>query len=170
MRKVLSFAALGAGAVLLAACGGGEEAREKQMEDMAKRHGVDADVELDDKGEVKSVKINNGLGGAVVGQNIDLPDGFPADVPVSDEWSIMATTPTPGGYMIQAMSGDSADAIIEDVRKALNAEGWTEETVDNPVPQMHRIGFTKDDRMTTLNLIANGEQMSVQLLTMKKPG
>jgi hypothetical protein len=34
---------------------------------------------------------------------------------------------------------------------------------------MGSLGFEKGDRMATVNLIAGGEQLSVQLMTMPKP-
>ncbi|WDI32220.1 hypothetical protein PUV54_03310 [Hyphococcus flavus] len=173
MKNVTRFAAIAAGAGLLAACGGGgEEAREKQIEDMAKRHGVNADVELDDKGEVASVKINNGMGGATVGSNLSLPDNFPSDVSVDDNWSVMAISPAPGvdGFMVNAMTDDSVEETLSKLRSSLGAKGWTEEASDQPTPQMQRINFVKDDRMTNVNLISGGPQLTVQLVTMKKPG
>ena len=69
--------------MLLAACGGGSdnaESRERAIEKEAAKHGIDADVEVDEKGDVKKVEINRG--GSVVGQNVSLPDGFPEDVHV----------------------------------------------------------------------------------------
>lgn len=172
MKLISVFAGVAACALMLGACGGGsEDAREKQIEDAAKRHGVDADVELDDKGEVASVKINNGMG-ATVGQNLDLPDNFPSDVPVDDDWSIMAISPAPGvdGFMVNAMTDDGVDETLEKLRNALGAQGWTEETADQPTPQMSRVNFVKDGRMTNVNLIDGGPQLTVQLVTMKKPG
>lgn len=165
------FAALGV-AALVTACGGGEEAREKKMEAEAAKHGIDADVELDDKGEVASVTINNGLG-ATVGSNLDLPDGFPSDVPVNGGWSIISTSATPGqqdGFMVQAMTENSIAEIAETVQRDMTAAGWSETAADNPTPQMSRLGFEKDGRMTNYVLMDAGEKTSIQVVTMKKPG
>ncbi|WP_375203603.1 hypothetical protein [Hyphococcus sp.] len=171
MKTNTIFAVLGA-AALLTACGGGEEAREKKMEAEAAKHGIDADVELDDKGEVESVRVNNGLG-ATVGSNLDLPDGFPSDVPVNGGWSIISTSATPGqqgGFMVQAMSESSIAAIAETVQRDMAAAGWSETAADNPTPQMSRLGFEKDGRLTNYILMDGGEKTSVQIVTMKKPG
>ena len=159
-----------AAASLLAACGGGggDEAREIKMEAEAAKHGIDADVELDDKGEVKSVTVNNGMG-AKVGKNLDLPADFPSDVPVSEGWSIMSTSPTPGGFMVQATTGDSVEDTLAAIRKDMTAQGWTEESADQPNAMMSRIGFTKDDRLTSFNLMAVEPNLTVQLVTMKRP-
>ncbi len=160
-------------AMLLAACGGGsEEAREKKIEAEAAKHGVEADVELDDKGDVASVRINNGLG-ATVGSNLNLPDGFPSDVPMDGGWSIISTSAVPGqqdGFMVQAMSEESIADLAEQAKRDMTAAGWSETSADNPTPQMSRLGFEKDGRMTNYILMDAGEKTSVQVVTMKKPG
>lgn len=167
LKMKLAFAAMAG--LAISACGGGsDEAREKQIEAEAAKHGIDADVELDENGEVKSVTVNNGMG-AVVGKNLSLPDGFPSDVPVPDSWSIMSTSPVPNGFMVSAMTDGSTDDVFAALRKSLTAKGWTEETTDQPNPMMSRINFVKDDRMTNATLIAGGPQLTVQFVTMKKP-
>ena len=169
MQKIRILGLL-AGGVLLAACGGGDnEAREKKIEAEAAKHGVNADVELDEKGEVKSVAINNGLGGAV-GNNLDLPAGFPADVPVADDWSVMASSAVPqDGFMLQATTGDNVDDTLAAIRASMTAAGWTEENADQPNAMMSRVGFGKGDRMTTFSLMSTGGPLTVQLVTMTRP-
>ncbi|GJL91313.1 hypothetical protein [Hyphococcus sp.] len=169
--RITELAAIFGASVLLAACGGGNDAstKEKEMEDYAAQHGVDADVELDDKGEVKSVTVNNGLGGAKVGSNLSLPDGFPGDVPVNADWSIMSTSPVPNGFMLHATTSENAEDALASIRKAMTAQGWTEETSDQPNAMMSRIGFSKGDRMTTFNLMKVNPNLTVQLVTMQKP-
>ena len=157
-------------AALLAACGGGDnETREKQMEKVAKDHGFDADVELDDAGEVESVEITRG--DARVGRNLSLPDGFPDDVPLPSEWEVISSNPAPGnGFMVQAMTGDNVGTIVAAVRQEMAGTGWSEVNFAEPAPTMTQIGFEKADRMTNFNVINPGSgQISVQLVTMTKP-
>ncbi len=157
-------------ALLIASCGGGDkESQEKKMEAEAAKHGFDADVELNDDGDVEKVKIKT-LGGAEVGQNLDLPADFPKDVALSSDWSIMAVSPAPqGGYMVQAMASETSDEIVAKAREAMTADGWTEESYDQPTPQMTRLGFVKDNRLTSYNLMLNGDTIMVQLVTIEKP-
>lgn len=164
---LLALAAAG-----LAACGGSNdsETRERDMEDYAERHGVDADVEVDEQGEVESVAIKSPTGGQY-GKDLKLPDGFPDDVPVSPDWSIVAATPMPqGGYSLQAMSAETMEAALETVRARMTAQGWAETAMESASPQMRRLSFEKDARMTSINLIDAGDGVSVQLLTMDQPG
>ena len=157
-------------ALLLVSCGGGDnDSREAQMEAMAKKHGIDADVSLDEDGEVASVVIEQGYGGARVGTNLELPDGFPDDVPVSSDWTIMAVSPTPGGYMINGSTERTVDEALAAVRQQLTAEGWTETGFSNSNSVMTQVGFSKDERITNINLMDTGANRSVQLVTMQKP-
>ncbi|MGF1543774.1 MAG: hypothetical protein ACFB00_04625 [Parvularculaceae bacterium] len=165
LKRALAFTA----ALALVASGGGStEDRERELEREAAKHGLDADVELDDRGEVRSVEVKRS--GQRIGQNLSLPDEFPSDVAVSDAWSVMHTTPAPqGGYMIQATTPDAVDAILAETRAAMAADGWSETAFDQPTPQMTSLGFDKDDRLTRVTIIDAGDgQRSVQLVTMKK--
>lgn len=160
-------------AALLVACGGdpSNEAKEKQLEDTAKKYGVNADVELDKDGDVKTVAIDNGLGGQY-GQGLDLPAGFPADVAMPAGANILAATKVPGqkdGFSVQALATDDADTIVSTLTTGMESEGWTKIASDQPTPQMQRIGFEKDDRMANFVITANGETNMVQVVTMAKP-
>lgn len=169
--NITSLAAILGASALLAACGGGDNtsAKEKKIEEYAAKHGVDADVELDEKGEVKSVTVNNGLG-AKVGNNLDLPADFPKDVHVSGDWSVMAISPAPqGGFMLNATTTSSVDDTLSAIREKMAANGWSVENEDQPNAMMNRIGFVKDDRLASFNLINTGAQLNVQLVTMKRP-
>jgi hypothetical protein len=169
MKKNLTAMA-SASIVLLSACGGpGGESREEAMEAQARRLGIDADVTLDASGEVGRVEIT-GPGGARYGSNVTLPSDFPSDVPIDDGWSIVAVTPAPmGGYMLQALTDRDLAAATERLAARFTDAGWSETTRNQSGPQMGSLGFEKGDRMATVNLIAGGEQLSVQLMTMPKP-
>jgi len=161
-----SLAALG-----LSACSGGSDnTREEQIEELARQHGVDADVTLGVDGEVQQVAVK-GLGGGTVGKNLSMPDGFPDDVVVDSSWNIMGTNIIPtGGHMVQAISDSEAPTIMDMLRPAMTAKGWTEAESGKPVGPMSKIGFEKDGRMAVYTIITGGPQRTIQLMTMKKPG
>jgi|GEM_PF-1308888 len=172
MTKFVSlFATASLTALGLGACSGGSDsAREEQIEELARQHGVDADVTLGVDGDVEQVAVK-GLGGATVGKNLAMPDGFPDDIVVDAGWNIMGTNTIPtGGYMVQAMSESGAPAILEMLRSAMTAKGWAETASEQPVGSMTKIGFEKEDRMAVYTIIAAGPQRTIQLMTMKKPG
>lgn len=158
--------------VSLGACGGpsGDEARERQMEEYAARYGVDADIEIDDRGEV-STTINT-AGGGQVGTNLNLPAGFPDDVPVYSELKIYSATPTPGqlqGFMIQAQTESAASDIVAFYTREMAANGWTQSESQPAAASMERLSFTKDDRTTAVVIMDTGASKTVQLSTMVMP-
>lgn len=169
--KITAFTTACALALTLAACGSGandNETREAAMEDAMRDAGFDGDVEISDDGETESVTITRG--GNTVGQNLDLPDGFPADVPVSPDWNIIHTTPGPmDGFIVQAMTPDDTDTVVAGLRAALTSEGWEEVAFATPSPQMTSVNFEKDGRMANFNVIDGGAQRTVQMTTMTKP-
>lgn len=156
--------------MLVVGCGDSEnETREAEIEALAERHGVNVDVTLDAEGNVDSVTTNSGH--ARVGNNLSLPDGFPDDVPIADSWNVMSVSQVPqGGYMLQAMGDATQEAVVADLRAAMEGEGWSEKGFTQPAVHMSQLAFEKDDRMANVNIMQMGEaQLTIQLLTMDKP-
>ena len=152
-------------ATLLAGCSSDNDSREQQIEAMAKKHGVNADVSLNAQGEVQSVTINS-ANGAQVGKNLQLPDDFPDDVPMAPDWAVMAVSPAPGGFMVQAMTDAPAADVLAATREQLTSEGWVETGFAQPIPAMAQIGFAKGERTTNVNVMDGGDQRTVQMVTM----
>lgn len=170
MTRFSNFIALAGITALIAGCGGDTESKEAQMEAQAKRHGVDADVELGKNGDVERIVVTTGLGGQY-GQNIGLPGGFPDDVAVPDQWNITMSTSVPGtdGYSIQALSDAGTDEMLAEIRATMQARGWSEVAMATLTPQLTKIDFEKDGRMANFNITDAGESTAVQVLTMTKP-
>ncbi|WOR13898.1 hypothetical protein RYZ27_08970 [Hyphomonas sp. FCG-A18] len=159
-----------AAALLMSACGGTDsiEDRERAMEDLAAKHGIDVDVKLSETGDTKQVVVNTA--GGQVGTGLELPPGFPNDVIVPSDWNIMAAnSPMPQNYMVQALTKDSVNAVLETVRQEMSQAGWTEAESSQMTPQMSRVSFEKDDRLTAYTITQNGETQLVQVVSMPKP-
>ena len=170
MPTYRTLTATAAAVFAITACGGSSDTdkRETEIENYAAAHGVDADVDVDASGEVSNVTIRQG--GGLVGNNLDLPADFPADVKLPSDWAIQSVSPVPSGYMLTGMVDDTVEGVSSAAREALTSEGWTEVAADQPSPIMSRINFEKDTRMTNLNIMdTGGEKLSVQLMTMEKP-
>lgn len=163
-------AVLALAGVLGSSCGGEDRSREAAMEAQAERFGIDADVSLDDSGEVSSVTVR-GVGGSRIGQNVALPAGFPDDIPIDEAWNIIGVTQAQGGFMVQAMAdaGLDVDAAVETLETRFADAGWTAAGVERPTPQMTRMSFEKDLRIAGVMMIAAGGPVSVQVVTMPKP-
>jgi hypothetical protein len=139
------------------------------MEDQARRYGINADVTLDEQGGVNQVSVD-GVGGAKAGQNLDLPAGFPEDVPLGNGWNIVGVSPAPlGGFMIQAMTTGAIAEVAAGTSGRLIAAGWTQTAATQLTPQMIQLDFEKGSRIANVNLIDAGQQITVQLATMQKP-
>lgn len=152
MRKAppitMTFRALmiAAACAIGAACGGqGDSARETAKEREAAR-----DV--------------------VAGSQRDLPEGFPDDIPLNPDLNIVTAIPAPGGgFMIQAVSEGTADAIAADIESRMTSAGWRLAGDDQATAQMRRLGFNKDARATSYVILANNDDHLVQIVTMAKP-
>ena len=107
-----------------------------------------------------------------MGKNVSLPDEFPDDVSVDDDWTVNAVSAVQDGYMVSAMAEDaSMDDVAASVRSALSAKGWTEEAGGVAMAQMTQLKFEKDGRLSSYTLMDAGKgSISVQLVTMKMPG
>ncbi len=155
--------------LLTAGCGGGqsEEAREQAMEDAAAEQGIDADVELDDDGNVESLAIDQGMGAmqGQVGINLELPEGFPEDVPLYPGLSIHAANAMPQGHMVQASTEDDRQEVIDFFKERLTAEGWTE-AESNEAGQMLQMRFTKGQRVTGITIMPGNPGHIVQISSM----
>lgn len=152
----------------LAACGQPDagDAREKQLEEYAASYGVDADVKVDEAGNVSSVAVGNALGGQS-GTGLTLPPGFPEDVAVHPSANLVAVSPLPGGFAVQGVSTTSADELAAWHRGEMQRLGWTEANTGNGGTQLT---FDKPGRQTSVTLIPAGAEVSVQIMTMQIPG
>ena len=155
----------------LAACGGpsSDAAREAEIENYARQFGVDADVELDETGEVRTVRVGS-VGGGQVGMNLDAPDGFPDDIALYPGLSISASTALPqNGFMLQGQTDASVDEIAAFYAERMTADGWNATADTSPTPTMRNLRFEKADRMANVNLIDGGGTVTAQIQTMTPP-
>ena len=156
--------------LVLSACGADEQAaRETRLEEQAAGMGVDADVTVDESGDVTFALVNSQFG--TVGQNLELPAGFPGDLPVDERWNIMSIAQVPpAGHLLQAMTDQNVETVVANLRASLSSQGWEEASFNQPAPSMTTLNFSKDNRMANVNITDSGsQQLSVQLLTMQKP-
>jgi hypothetical protein len=159
--------------MLLAACGPGERTqsdKDRQAEEYAKSFGVDAKVSSNPDG-TKTVAVDRSTGGLALqgGANLPLPAGFPADIPMYPQVNIFAASQMPSqGFMVQGQTADAVEKVAEFYVTQMTSSGWTHEAPAQSAPTMRILPFKKDNRTTTINLIA-GQGTTVQLTTMVTP-
>lgn len=127
---VLLSATLALSAPALAACGGMAEQAAEQAAEAA----VGGDVDISDG----NVTITDESGKAVtVGENVDLPDGWPAEVPGYDSGSLNAAAIEPDGTASALWTVDQTPREAVDAYGAiLEAAGFTLVPSEGTMPSM----------------------------------
>ncbi len=171
IRLLIATGMIAAAVLTLFACGGGEsnQAREAQLEEYARSYGADVDVEIDDETGTKNVVVNQGLGtlSGQVGTNLQVPTDFPDDVVLYADMRVFSVTRIPQGFSLQGISDDELQAIADFYGRKMSEQGWEDATADAQLPAMRSLQFKKGERMTSVNLMPNGEHTTVQIMTMK---
>ncbi len=106
-------------AVTLAlACGGDEKTIETEEGTFT--------IETDDGG-VRISGEEEGVGEVtgLFGENAKIPDGFPKDVPVYPDATVVAGMAAGEGGMVTLQTGDDPDEIVAFYREELKSEGWS---------------------------------------------
>lgn len=165
--RPLGMLCLAAG--LLAGCGDNatQNTEADQIEDYAAAHGVDADVRTDADGRVDSVAINQG--GGQVGSNLDVPDGFPSDIPLYPGLNLYGASAVPGGgFSLAALSDDDVDTISAWYASRMTQGGWTASDAPQGMPGQSGLIFEKGNRrvMVTLTPGSSGTTMSLVTLAL----
>lgn len=165
-----SMATLCLAAGLVAGCGGdapqsGQSTQADQIEAYAAAHGVDADVQTAPDGEVESVTIDQGSG--QVGMNLDLPDGFPTDIPLYPGLNIYGASTIPGnGYSLAAMSEAETGTVSGWYSAQMPSEGWQEAEAPQTVPGQTAMIFEKGNRRVMLTLTPGASGTTMSLVTL----
>lgn len=150
--------------LMLASCDDAvKKAEDVAAEKLAKSMGVEnVDITTNADGS-KNVAVEQGGSKWQSGQNVSLPEGFPADVPSYPGWKIeTAASATGQGYLVSARSGDKMDKIARFYSDALKSKGWTS-SATSQMADMHFMAFEKDGRAASVTLSANGKDTMVQL-------
>jgi len=175
MKRLQFIAAACCATLLLAGCGQSEpdaDARARQMEEMAAERGIDLDVSIDAESGEEKIVIDRSAGGmqATVGKNLDLPAGFPDDVPVIPGISIHSANETPVGFMVQGTTEHSAEQITDYYAKQLSKLGWEPAEPQPAAGPVSRSGFTKGNRDASIMVMESGAaQNTLQLSVITTP-
>lgn len=125
--RLLAAGVLVAVPLTLTACGeAAERAAEEGIERAAEQDGQDVEVDLDEDG---GVKVEGSDGTFEVGEDVALPDDFPAEVPLLDGQLISASsTPAESGsegwYLLMTVDG-APDDVFADASGELEGGGFT---------------------------------------------
>jgi hypothetical protein len=132
-----------------------EEAIESAIESQAARHGSDADVEIGNESFSMQVQGKDGQQTMQIGEDADLPAGFPEDVPLYPNWTILIAHSQEQNsvFMIQAKSEDPLPQVAEFFTEHVPQNGWEETSGTSQGEKMKIVQYAKEDR--TLSIVLN---------------
>ena len=158
---------------LIAGCGGkasetvGEKLAEKALEEAIEASGgekVDVDVAEDSL----SIKVEDEGVELVMGEQVDVPDDFPKDVPIYPGAKVFGAISLKEDqqFTVQAKTSDSPDKVVDYYQKELAGNGWIEEMTMSQ-PELKMLTYSKDGR-TVSAMVAKEDEGTVITLTVGK--
>lgn len=157
IRSRLLIAAV-ALAMVLSACGkSGEKAAETLAgKALEANSGQDLDVVIDDDGQTVALQGGQDTPRQSSGDNVVLPDGFPTDIALPDDYRLMSVmTMGPVTSVVLEVPGPPSD-VFADLKSGQAGQGW-KETLSMQGMDGSTLGFEKGDRSLLVNL-GNSEQ------------
>lgn len=145
-------------AVLLAACG---KAQDKANETLVEKaieasSGQHAEVQVEDGQQTVTIETEDGTYVATSGDDVRLPDGFPADVRLPEDGRLITVMSLGGAVSVSLRSPRAAPLVFAEFRQAQAAQGWAEASVLEQAP-IYVAGFGKDDRRMEANFVAEAD-------------
>ena len=143
MKKILILTFCLVWATTLTACAC-EKTVEKAIEQST---GGEADVDLDDG----SVKLNTNEGSLEIGEEVDLPSGFPSDIYVIDGTITAAMSTGEDTYTASIETTKSVSEAKTKYVSELENDGW-DITMTLDIGEGSTIGAEKDNRSVSISI------------------
>lgn len=145
-------------AVLLAACG---KAQEKSNEALVEKaieasSGQHAEVEVANGQQTVTIETEQGTYVATSGDDVRLPDAFPADVRLPGDGRLVTAMSLGEAVSVSLRSPRSPALVFAEFRRAQAASGWMEAGVLEQDP-LYVAGFAKDQRHMEANFVAEAD-------------
>ncbi|OHE80861.1 MAG: hypothetical protein A2X76_12445 [Lysobacterales bacterium GWF1_69_6] len=145
-------------AALLAACGKAEEKAEETLVEKAieASSGQHAEVDIANGQQTVTIETEEGTYVATSGDDVRLPDTFPADVRLPDDGRLITAMSLGDAVSVSQRSPRAAALVFAEFRQAQAAQGWVEDGVLEQAP-IYVAGFTKDQRRMEANVVAEAD-------------
>lgn len=125
-------------------------------------------VKIDKDGEQVTIEGEDGAVGAV-GEDVKLPDDFPADVPVY-EGEIKAVIAGENQWTVSLETPDDAQTVLDFYAEKLAADGWKKEMTAN-TPDGGMYSASKGERAVSVAVSSgSGEDAGKTVVTMSASG
>jgi hypothetical protein len=144
-------------ATLALACGGDEKTIETE--------GGTFTIETEDGG-VRISGEEEGVGEVtgLFGENAKIPDGFPKDVPVYPDATVVAGMAGGEGGVVTLKTGDDPDEIVAFYREELRSGGWSLEGEMNLAGQRRILQIEKGGRSGAVQISREGVDTTILII------
>ncbi len=146
-----------------------ERVVEKTIESQLAKDGVKSDVDIGDKGVSFTFQGEQGKSTFVSGENVQLPAGFPKDVPLYGKLTLAIAHSQQENEMfaIQGTSPDTLDQIATFYQREAPKQGWKEDTSMDQRGELKALSYNKEGRMLQVILSVTNDGTSVNINTGK---
>ena len=161
----IAFAATVA-ACLLAACGSAHDSTAEALAEQARESSREIEVRSEAGTNEVTVEGQDGRYRHTTGENVSLPEDFPADVRLPDGYTVLSVMTMGPTQSVVLRSDASMSAIFEHFKSAQADEGW-KETVSMQGAEGSMLGFEKDERGVLVNLRPDIEGNTIVSLSLQ---
>ena len=154
-------------ALALSACG---KAQDKAAETLAEQaleasSGQDVDIQSDADGQTVTLTTDQGTIRQSTGDNLTLPDGFPTDVLLPDDYKVMSVMTMGEVTSLVLQTPEAPSGLFKHFKDGQAGEGW-KETMSMQGADASMLGFEKENRSLLVNLsnsVEGGTTVSLSL-------
>jgi hypothetical protein len=166
-RKLLAVAVF---AVLLAACGKAQESASEALAEQALEAQTGAEVDLDTEDGVSTLTMETDEGQLQhsVGENVPLPEDFPKDVVLPDDYTVVSVMKMGPSQSVVLRSRETMATLYDQYKAGQTGNGW-KETMSMQGPEGAALGFEKDKRGMLVNLRPDIEGQTMVSLSLQAP-
>lgn len=170
MTRTRTLLAVTVAAVLLAACGKAQESASEALAEQALEAQTGAEVELDTEDGVSTVtmKTEEGQLQHSVGENVPLPEDFPKDVVLPDDYTVVSVMKMGPTQSVVLRSRETLSVLYDQYKTGQADQGW-KETMSMQGAEGAALGFEKDRRGMLVNLRPDIEGQTMVSLSLQAP-
>jgi len=108
----------------------------------------------------------------ISGEEARIPDGFPEDVPLPEEFAVesVSALPAQGAYVVQGRVPGLLEIVTPEMKRQIEGQGWAEVSpVDREAMRdMLMMNFTKEGKMLNVTLFREDNGTSVNVTTIPR--
>lgn len=153
---------------LLAGCGDAGETTAAALAEQARQasNGDAAAVQVDAGGNVISFQTEDGTLRRSEGDDVALPDDFPADIRLPDDYTLVSVMTMGPAVSLVMRSDQAVPRLYDDFQSRQTGQGWTE-TLSMKGTGGWMLGFEKGKRGLLVNLSSDVDGKSVVSLSVQ---